>query len=98
MSVDVRWLLSKRWRVGRKLGRTIYAQIGAEPALEDVVLGMVDDQRIAQAICDEHNDALDERRRVEDLLRVALQSIPSDADNPHRAAGCPVVDAYLERR
>lgn len=95
--LDARWVIGKRWRVGRKLGRTIYAQIGAEPALEDVVLGVLDDARIAQAICDEHNAALDERQRVADLLGIALLPIPSDADNPHRAAGTPMVDAYRGR-
>lgn len=30
------------WRVGRKLGRTIYRQIGDEPSDNDVFIGIMD--------------------------------------------------------
>lgn len=95
--LDARWVLSKRWRVGRKLGRTLYAQIGAEPGLEDVVLGMVDDARIAQAICDEHNAqlateaALPTVDRVVGILRTEESPSPW-ASIVGRPAGAPLVD------
>lgn len=46
------------WRVGRKLGRTIYCRISDEDSDDDFLLGMVDNADIAQHICDVHNAAL----------------------------------------
>lgn len=40
---------SERWRVGRKLGRTLY--------IDEVLVGMVDTREIAAAICDAMNAA-----------------------------------------
>jgi hypothetical protein len=31
-----------RWRTGRKVGRTIYAQIGDQPSDHDPLLGLMD--------------------------------------------------------
>ena len=41
-----------RLRVGRKVGRTIYLQLGDEPSDEDVLVGVVDTAALAQFICD----------------------------------------------
>jgi len=46
------------WRIGRKLGRTLYAVIGDEPADNDILLGLLDDELVAKLIVDTHNEAL----------------------------------------
>jgi hypothetical protein len=51
-------LLRAPWRVGRHLGRTLYAVVGDEPSRADIVLGMVDTEAIAAAIVHEHNERL----------------------------------------
>ncbi len=35
------------WRVGRKVGRTIYAQVGPEPSDDDVLIGVMDTPELA---------------------------------------------------
>lgn len=44
------------WRVGRKLGRTIYLQTGSQPSDHDIFLGMMDTSAIAEHIVDLHNN------------------------------------------
>lgn len=43
--------MSGRWRVGRKVGRTIYRQVGAEPSDDDVLIGVMDTVSLAQLAC-----------------------------------------------
>lgn len=43
------------WRVGRKLGRTIYAQAGSEPSDDDEFLGLMDSEEIAATVVDAVN-------------------------------------------
>src|SRR3954465_9557242 len=43
------------WRPGRKVGRTIYAQLFPTPSDNDILLGMVDFPDLAEHICDLHN-------------------------------------------
>jgi hypothetical protein len=50
------------WRVGRKVGRTIYAQLGDEPSDDDVLIGMMDTPALAKDAVESHNQAL--KRRV----------------------------------
>lgn len=38
------------WRVGRKLGRTIYAQEGDEPSDDDAFLGLMETEDIAATV------------------------------------------------
>lgn len=38
-------------RVGRKVGRTLYLQIGNEPSDDDELIGIVDTVMLAKAIC-----------------------------------------------
>jgi hypothetical protein len=47
----------KRYRVGRKLGRTIYLQVSGEAGEDDVLLGMLDDAEVAKAVVDVLNAA-----------------------------------------
>lgn len=39
-----------RWRVGRKLGRTIYEAVGSEPSDADVLIGMMDTVELAESV------------------------------------------------
>lgn len=36
------------WRTGRKVGRTIYEQIGAEPSDDDRLIGILDTPALAR--------------------------------------------------
>lgn len=53
--------LLMRWRTGRKLGRTVYAQAGTEPADDDVLLGLMDTPALARETCEAHNKVLEGR-------------------------------------
>lgn len=44
-----------QWRTGRKVGRTVYAQIGSEPSDNDVLIGVFDTPGLAAAAIDAHN-------------------------------------------
>jgi hypothetical protein len=46
------------WRVGRKVGRTIYAQLGDEPSDDDPLIGVMDAPELAVHICLIHNQDL----------------------------------------
>lgn len=50
---------SDMWRVGRKLGRTIYRQIGDEPGDDDEFLGIMESRALARMVVDEHNESQD---------------------------------------
>lgn len=39
--------MSGRWRTGRKVGRTIYAQLGADPSDTDALIGVMDTSELA---------------------------------------------------
>lgn len=56
-------LTTCRWRVGRSLGRTVYAQIGAEPADDDVLIGLFDSRELAAEAVRAHNSMLEELRQ-----------------------------------
>ncbi|MDQ1446833.1 MAG: hypothetical protein QOI20_3297 [Acidimicrobiaceae bacterium] len=45
----------RRWRVGRKVGRTIYAQLGGTPSDADVLIGVMDTNQIAERAVRDHN-------------------------------------------
>jgi hypothetical protein len=47
-----------RWRTGRKVGRTIYAQIGDEPGDHDPLIGVMDSKALAEAAVRAHNQIL----------------------------------------
>ena len=48
-----------RWRTGRKVGRTIYAQTGSAASGRDPLIGTMDSPALARAAVDAHNDTLD---------------------------------------
>jgi hypothetical protein len=43
------------WRVGRKVGRTIYQQVGPEPSDDDVLIGVMDTSDLAWQAVAAHN-------------------------------------------
>ena len=47
------------WRVGRKVGRTVYAQVGEKPSEQDLLIGLFDTQELAAEAVRSHNQALD---------------------------------------
>lgn len=46
------------WRTGRKVGRTVYAQIGTEPSDKDVLIGVFDTRELAASAAKAHNAAI----------------------------------------
>lgn len=44
-----------RWRVGRKLGRTLYLQRGAKPTDGDIFLGLMETTGLAEAVAEAMN-------------------------------------------
>lgn len=48
-------------RTGRKVGRTLYIQLGKEPADSDPIVGLVDTPELAALICKAVNAQLDDR-------------------------------------
>ena len=46
---------TRPWRVGRKLGRTIYAMAGEFPSDRDVLIGMMDTEALAACAVADHN-------------------------------------------
>ena len=43
------------WRVGRSVGRTVYAVTGPEATKSDVLIGMMDSRALAAEVVDAHN-------------------------------------------
>lgn len=54
--------LKARWRVGRKLGRTIYAMESSEPTDADHLIGVMDTPALARAAVEGHNERIDAGR------------------------------------
>jgi hypothetical protein len=52
------WAVSQRWRVGRKVGRTVYAQVEAQPSDVDVLIGVMDSPQLAEEAVEAHNACL----------------------------------------
>lgn len=50
--------MTGRWRVGRKVGRTIYQQIGPEASDDDPLIGVMDTPEFAQLVVEAVNDRL----------------------------------------
>jgi hypothetical protein len=48
-------LNESRWRVGRKVGRTVYVQLGPEPSDDDPLIGMMDTRELAAQVVLDHN-------------------------------------------
>jgi hypothetical protein len=50
--------LTRPWRVGRRVGRTVYYQLGERPSDEDLLIGVMDTRALAREVVDAHNGAL----------------------------------------
>lgn len=58
---DLADLMGLPWRVGRKLGRTVYAMDGEDDNRNcDTFLGIMDTRTVAEHIVEAHNAALDQ--------------------------------------
>ena len=55
--------MSGRFRIGRKVGRTIYRQVGDRPSDDDELVGMMDDRELAAFAVEAMNQALDRGAR-----------------------------------
>ena len=44
--------MADRWRTGRKVGRTIYVQVGDDPSDGDHLIGVMDTPELAQEAVD----------------------------------------------
>jgi hypothetical protein len=51
--------MGERFRTGRKIGRTIYRQLGDEPTYGDELVGMMDTRELAAFAVASMNAALD---------------------------------------
>lgn len=47
------------WRTGRKVGRTIYAQLGKSPSDDDPLIGLMDTPALAASAVETHNASLE---------------------------------------
>lgn len=56
--MDRREYVNYPWRVGRSVGRTIYADT-CEDANEHILIGMMDTPELAAQACDSHNEWLE---------------------------------------
>ncbi|HSX47344.1 MAG TPA: hypothetical protein VLF63_01075 [Patescibacteria group bacterium] len=50
--------VKSKWRVGRKVGRTVYAQINKVPSDEDTLIGVFDSKELAEEAVKSHNNSL----------------------------------------
>lgn len=57
-----------RWRVGRSVGRTLYAQAGSAPGPADVLIGCLDTPELARAAAGAHNALLDRVAQARDQV------------------------------
>lgn len=55
---DPATLATLPWRVGRKVQRTIYAQVENEPSDDDILIGLMDSPVISVEAVRAHNAAL----------------------------------------
>jgi hypothetical protein len=50
--------LTMTWRTGRKIGRTIYSQVGDQPSDHDPLIGLMDTGTLADHAVKAHNAVL----------------------------------------
>lgn len=58
------------WRVGRKVGRTIYAAYTDEPSDADVLIGLMDSRELAERAVYAHNTLLSLERLTQQVSRL----------------------------
>lgn len=52
-------IVSMRWRIGRSVGKNIYAMVGAEPSKADIDIGRMDSECVAANAVLCHNNQLE---------------------------------------
>lgn len=60
--MDLKDYIAVPWRVGRKVGRTIYAQLGPLDSDEDPLIGTLDTPELAEEAVRAHNERLGRRK------------------------------------
>lgn len=63
------------WRVGRKVGRTIYLQLGPQPSDDDPLIGVMDTPELAAEVV-----ALRRRAAFLETALQEIESVPSEHD------------------
>jgi hypothetical protein len=61
------------WRTGRKVGRTIYMQLGPEPSDDDVLIGVMDFAPLATLAVEAHNALLEAETEIARLNAVIAE-------------------------
>lgn len=51
-------VLKCKWRIGRKVGRTIYAMIDILASDDDILIGMMDSYELSVNVVESHNATL----------------------------------------
>lgn len=77
------------WRVGRKVGRTIYAQSGSEPSDADQLIGVMDTPSLARAAITAANGDAGLKEEVERLRSVIAELVrlkDGPRDDAYRAS------------
>lgn len=79
------------WRIGRKVGRTIYLQVGAEPSDSDPLIGVMDTSDLARAAVRAHNVdvGLDTHAELT-RLREGNIAVCEDTGTVARDGVCPI--------
>lgn len=58
MDSNTAFLTTLRWRTGRRVGRTVYAQFSTDPNDTDILIGVMDSPELADETVASHNAAL----------------------------------------
>jgi hypothetical protein len=75
-------ILRLPWRVGRKLGRTFYAQIGERPSDADIFIGITDRPIWAEHLVARHNAHLEKRREARRTADNGRSNFADELDTP----------------
>lgn len=62
------FVLNQKWRMGRTVGRTVYAQLSDDPKDSDPLIGVMDTAVFAAHIVKLHNDGLAGMRELAGVL------------------------------
>ncbi len=88
MNIHDNGILQSKWRVGRQIGRTIYAMVGRDATDADVLIGMMDEARDAKHVVDLHNSQFVTKviafRCLEDEGATGIQCYRTDEHEIHR--------------
>lgn len=93
-------MTTDRWRQGRRVGRTIYAQLGPEPADTDPIIGLMDTPELAAQAVNAHNAfaalSIDDLREAAYDVRWFAQQRGGDVESLELAARILAALEHLE--